>query len=67
MVCLLPSLVSFALFSKRQTFCGTLDYVSPEVVKGDYYDEAIDIWSLGILVYELTVGSAPFEGSNSEE
>lgn len=39
------------LFSKRQTFCGTLDYVPPEIVKGDYYDEKVDIWSLGVLCY----------------
>jgi hypothetical protein len=31
---LLPALVIFALFSKRQTFCGTLDYVPPEIVVG---------------------------------
>lgn len=45
---------------KRQTFCGTLDYVPPEIVNGDLYDENVDIWSLGILIYELTIGKAPF-------
>jgi serine/threonine protein kinase len=48
------------ILSKRQTFCGTLDYVPPEIVKGDFYDERVDIWSLGILIYELTFGFAPF-------
>ena len=38
-------------FSKRQTFCGTLDYVPPEIVKGDFYDQRVDVWSLGILVF----------------
>jgi len=55
----------FFILSKRQTFCGTLDYVPPEIVKGDFYDERVDIWSLGILIYELTFGYAPFEGTEN--
>jgi len=42
--------------SKRQTFCGTLDYVSPEIVGGNEYSEKVDVWSLGILCYELCAG-----------
>jgi serine/threonine protein kinase len=37
--------------SMRETFCGTPIYVSPEILKGDKYDEKIDIWSIGILTY----------------
>jgi aurora kinase len=49
------------LLSKRSTFCGTLDYVPPEIIKGNYYDEKVDIWSLGVLIYEMALGYAPFE------
>ena len=48
-------------YSKRNTFCGTLDYVPPEIIEGDFYDEKVDVWSLGILMYELSTGKAPFE------
>ena len=44
----------------RSTFCGTPLYVSPEILKGELYDEKIDIWALGILTYELLVGDTPF-------
>lgn len=37
--------------SKRTTFCGTLDYVSPEIVMGNEYDEMVDVWSVGVLCY----------------
>ncbi|EGR27611.1 protein kinase domain protein [Ichthyophthirius multifiliis] len=45
---------------KRQTFCGTLDYISPEMLNGEDYGRSVDIWSLGILAYELLTGKAPF-------
>lgn len=44
----------------RTTFCGTIDYVSPEVVNHKSYDFNVDIWSIGILTYELIVGKSPF-------
>lgn len=50
--------------SRRKTMCGTLDYLPPEMVKpsGDnYYNEKVDLWSLGVLMYEFLVGEAPFE------
>ena len=51
----------YSNFSKRQTFCGTVDYVPPEIVEGSSYDEKIDIWAVGVLLYELASGNAPFE------
>ncbi|KAG5175951.1 kinase-like domain-containing protein [Tribonema minus] len=47
--------------SRRHTLCGTLDYLPPEMVEGRPHDHAVDIWSLGILMYEFLVGAPPFE------
>ena len=47
-------------FAERKTFCGTLDYLSPEVAKGGQYDAKIDTWSIGILLYEMLTGMPPF-------
>lgn len=45
----------------RKTFCGTLDYVPPEMVQGDKYDSHTDNWGIGILTYEFLTGRPPFE------
>lgn len=46
--------------SHRTTLCGTLDYLSPEMVKGEPHTKTVDLWSLGVLTFELLVGAAPF-------
>ena len=51
----------------RRTFCGTFEYMSPEVVNLTYYNENIDIWSLGILLYEMIHGYTPFDAKTSNE
>ncbi|KAI9489127.1 aurora-A in complex with A pentacyclic inhibitor [Zychaea mexicana] len=45
---------------RRRTFCGTLDYLPPEMIEDKYHDEKVDIWALGIMCYELLVGIPPF-------
>jgi serine/threonine protein kinase len=60
MVNLRSYLVIHLLYSKRQTFCGTVDYVPPEIVSGTHYDERVDVWALGVLLFELSAGHAPF-------
>lgn len=47
--------------SRRQTMCGTLDYLPPEMVQHKVYDKSVDLWCLGVLAYEFLVGSPPFE------
>ena len=45
---------------RRKTYCGTFDYVAPEILEGSEYDTTVDLWCLGVLAYELLVGKAPF-------
>ena len=46
--------------NNRITFCGTMEYMAPEIVGSENYDFSVDIWSLGILLYELIMGHSPF-------
>ena len=46
--------------NKRVTFCGTIEYMAPEIVKNESYDFSIDVWSLGVLLYELIHSHSPF-------
>jgi serine/threonine protein kinase len=40
----------------RNTFCGTLDYMAPEVMKGEKYSKCVDMWAMGVLLYEMVHG-----------
>ena len=49
---------------ERRTVCGTPIYLAPEIIKELGHDERVDIWCIGVLLFELITGSVPFTGSD---
>ena len=45
-------------------FSGTIVYMAPEILKLEQYDQAVDIWTIGVLLYELWHNLEPFKGDN---
>lgn len=46
--------------TSRKTYCGTADYLAPEIIQGKEHDDSVDLWCLGVLIFELLFGYAPF-------
>lgn len=52
------------LFSQK---CGTAGYIAPEILRNENYDEKVDIFSAGVILYWLLSGTLPFAGANTRE
>lgn len=52
---------------RRQTVCGTLEYLPPEMIEGKGHGHHVDVWALGVLMHEFLLGRAPFEAPSMHQ
>lgn len=63
-----PNMLNFKKKDRKLAFSavGTPDYIAPEMLTRKGYNETVDWWSIGIMIYEMLIGYAPFSAETNE-
>ena len=52
---------------KRKTFAGTFSYMAPEILEDNFYSKSVDVWSFGLILFEMAFKKLPFPGSDFKQ
>ena len=63
----MPNCSAQGMHTKLMTGCGTLYWMAPEMIKGDKYNQSVDVYAYGMCLYEMVTGTIPWKNVSAQE